>query len=72
MVKKIDSYHTAKIDQLTMSSVDKMKTHINATSRIEVIRRAIKLLETYIEITQNGGKLIIEDMEGNSRQIMML
>jgi len=50
----------------------KLEKASDATTSIEVIRRAVSLYELFIENKNKGGKLIIEDSEGTRTYLTVL
>lgn len=61
-----------KFDEKTTSLIDELKDSSHASSRTEVLRKALYLLKLATEAQKKNGRLIIKDGEsGLDREIVM-
>lgn len=61
-----------KFDSKTTELLDKLKTETGSSSRAEVIRKALKLLNVAYEAEHNHKELIIQDGDGDNEQKILL
>ncbi len=52
-----------KLDQRSTQIIEDLKGHLGATSKAEVMRRALRVLEAVSRAEQNGGELAVIDSE---------
>lgn len=63
---------TLKIDPKTEAILEALRAHFNASTRAEVIRKAIALLELAMEAEQKNRELaILDDEDGSQRRILL-
>lgn len=63
---------TFTIDEATDQILEKLKAALGKTSRAEVLRKAIALLEVATEAEKSGGSVATLDEEGNVRHRIKL
>jgi hypothetical protein len=56
----------------SLDKLDEIKTAVNATTRAEVIRRAMTIFTTVLEAEQRGAKLFFREADGTLVQLMPL
>lgn len=56
---------TFTIDETTEEVLDSLKTKLGKTSRAEILRKAIALLEVATQAKDGGNDVAIVDKEGN-------
>ena len=59
-----------KLNKFTLNKIDELKCKLGATSKTEVLRRAIDLYSAYIDHISNGDKLILR--KNNKDTIIIL
>jgi predicted transcriptional regulator len=59
---------TFRFDEQLTKTIDELKNASSASSKAEIVRRAITLLKVVQDATANGEKLVLrrEDEEGNA------
>lgn len=63
---------TLKIDPKTAAMLEALKQHFNASTRAEVIRKAIVLLDLARDADEHERELvIIDDKDGTQRRILL-
>ncbi len=63
---------TFTIDEATEQVLENLKVALGKTSRAEVLRKAIALLEVATEAENEGGSIATLDQEGNVRHKIKL
>jgi preprotein translocase subunit YajC len=63
---------TFAVDEATEQTLEKLKVALGKTSRAEVLRKAIALLEVATEAEDEGGSLATLDEDGNVRHRIKL
>jgi hypothetical protein len=63
---------TFTIDENTEELLDKIKAQLGKTSRAEVLRKAIALLQVATEAEQDGGGIAVVDKDGDLIKIKLL
>ena len=63
---------TFTIDQHTEEVLERLKKRLKKTSRAEVLRKAIALLEVATEAEAEGGGIATVDSRGNVRHIKLV
>lgn len=53
-----------------LEELDKLKTSLHASTRAEVIRRALHLFTKVLKAEQEGAEIYIKKADGNTVQIM--
>lgn len=67
---------TFKFDEQLTATIEELKNSTSATSKAEIVRRAITLLKVVQDAKEKGEKIVLrtEDAEGNAvreREIIM-
>ena len=62
---------TFSIDDKTERTLDEIREALGATSNAEVLRRAVNLLGVASKVVNENGKIIIQNEEGRSREILL-
>lgn len=53
----------------TLERLDVVKEHVNATTRVEVLRNALKVYDMIIEEVAKGNEFLIRDKNGDLSKI---
>jgi len=61
-----------RFDPEAINELDGLQKTVKASSRAEVIRRALTLLKMATDVSDEGGRLYIEDAEGHQKEIVIL
>jgi hypothetical protein len=56
----------------SLGKLDELVSTVNASTRAEVIRRALTLYTEFLEAQQQGAKIFFRDRDGNMVQVMPL
>ena len=67
----MSSLSTFKFDPKLTAVIEQLKGEINATSKSEVIRRAITLLKLVQEANERGDELVILEKGGDKTRIII-
>lgn len=59
-----------KFDEKTVAMLDELQNESNASSKTEVIRRALYLFKFCLNANKNGDHLILKDKGGEQREIV--
>jgi hypothetical protein len=59
------------IDTMTDETLDNLKNHYNATSKTEVLRKAIALLNVASRYEQSDGSIIIREKNGQDLKVFV-
>ncbi len=62
---------TFGFDKKTMATLDELKEELGASSKAEVIRKAITLLKLAQQTQSKGGHLTLEDADGNKSRLLL-
>ena len=62
---------TFGFDKKTMKTLDELKTELGASSKVEVLRKAIALLKLAQEAQSRGGEIILGEPDGTKKQIVL-
>jgi len=62
---------TFKFDEKTTDLLDKLKKTTDASSRSEVIRKALRLLNVAYEANNDDKQIVIKDSDGKEQQILL-
>ncbi|MHC4663039.1 MAG: ribbon-helix-helix protein, CopG family [Planctomycetota bacterium] len=52
--------------------IDELAGKLNASSRAEVVRRALSLLEHVIDVASDESVVMVKDKSGNLREVLIL
>lgn len=66
----MSSLSTFRFDEQLTKTLDELKNASSASSKAEIVRRAITLLKIVQDATADGGRLVLqkEDKEGNIKE----
>ena len=67
----MDTQVTFKTDTRTIEMIEELKKHFRASSRAEVLRKALALLELAREAEQEDRELAVVDSEDTIRRILL-
>ena len=67
----MDTQITFKTDSETIEMLEELKKHFRASSRAEVLRKALALLELAREAEQQDRELAVVDSEDMIRRILL-
>ena len=67
----MDTQVTFKTDTRTIEMIEKLKEHFNASSRAEILRKALALLELAREAEQQDREMAVVDSEDRIRRILL-
>lgn len=59
---------TFKFDEKLTRTLDELKTATGASSKAEIVRRAIALLKVVQEATEEGGEVVIRNSHGDDKR----
>jgi hypothetical protein len=59
------------VDAKTKKTIERLRDSLNTPSNAEVIRRALILLVLASRTEADGGKVILQEKNGNQRQVVM-
>ncbi|WP_353179918.1 ribbon-helix-helix protein, CopG family [Delftia acidovorans] len=59
---------TFKFDEKLTQTLDELKTATGASSKAEIVRRAIALLKVVQEATQDGNEVVIRSTDGKDQR----
>jgi hypothetical protein len=62
---------TFSIDPKTEETLTQIRQSLGATSNAEVLRRAINLLGVATKVVNDNGKIILQDDQGRSKEILL-
>lgn len=62
---------TLQMNQRTEDAVEKIKSITGATTKAEVIRKAIALLEAAAKASSENGEIVIRTADGTEQKIIM-
>lgn len=62
---------TFSIDDKTEQTLNEIREALGATSNAEVLRRAVNLLGVATRVVGDNGKVLIQNEEGKSREIVI-
>ena len=66
------SLTTFKFDQRLTDTIEELKQSSHATSKSEIVRRAIALLKLVQDAKENGERLVlVADEDGREREIVL-
>ena len=60
-----------QFDEKAIRLIDELKESTHAFSRTQVLRKALYLLDIASKAHEKKGKLIIQDADGNTKQITL-
>ncbi|EHU9446955.1 ribbon-helix-helix protein, CopG family [Vibrio anguillarum] len=60
-----------KFDEKTTELLDHLKDDTHASSRSEVIRKALKLLKVASDADHDKKEIVIKDRDGNEQRIIL-
>jgi hypothetical protein len=61
---------TFKFNRQTLAIIDQLKKEFGASSKAEVIRKALALLELARQARENGGTIAVVDTDGTHHKIL--
>ena len=59
------------MDEKTLETLKRLKKELGANTTAEVFRRALALLELSQKAEKNGGKVVIDDGDGEVQKILV-
>ena len=62
---------TFGFDKKTMSTLDELKEELGASSKAEVLRKAITLLKLAQQVQSKGGHVTLEDADGTKSRLLL-
>ncbi|KRG65641.1 hypothetical protein ABB26_03620 [Stenotrophomonas humi] len=62
---------TFKFDEKLTSTLEELKDGTNATSKAEVVRRAIALMKVVQDAQKRGAEVVIRDDSGKDKVIIL-
>ena len=66
MIKTTFNFHPD-----TAATLNKLQSYFKATSKAEILRKAIALLEMAQEARESGGEMAVVDKDGNVHKVLM-
>ncbi len=67
----MDTQVTFKTDTRTIAMIEELKEHFNASSRAEVLRKALALLELAREAEEQDREMAVVDSKDTIRRILL-
>lgn len=62
---------TFSIDDKTEETLEQLRKSLGASSNAEVLRRAVTLMGIAVKVAEQHGKLLIQDADGKSKEIVI-
>ena len=59
------------MDKKTLETLKRLKKELGASTTAEVFRRALALLELSQKAEKNGGKVVVDDGDGETHKILI-
>ncbi|HEY6456499.1 MAG TPA: hypothetical protein VIY90_14595 [Steroidobacteraceae bacterium] len=59
------------LDQRSQDAIEELRETIGATSKAEVMRRALVLLQEAARTASKGGKVILRESDSRDREILV-
>lgn len=60
-----------RMTETDVARIEDLLPELNARSRAGVVSQAVGLTSTINDIVKNGGKILVEDAEGNVRELLL-